>query len=89
MGCGTQESVPDRGCNTGRSSGGERLAQGQILEGGVKEADEDQGKDVVWRWKKQGVVETLYIRGNHAQEGEEEPGGTGRGVGQNLSEAKT
>ena len=52
MGCGTQGSGLDRGCNRGRSFGGEGLAQGQILEERVKEADEDQHEGVVWRGKK-------------------------------------
>ena len=52
VGCGTQESGRDRGCNTRGASGGEGLAQGQILEERAKEADEDQHKGVIWRGKK-------------------------------------
>ncbi|TWU53557.1 hypothetical protein B188_15320 [Candidatus Brocadiaceae bacterium B188] len=50
--CGTQESGRDRGCNRRGASGGEGMAQGQLLEKRAQEVDEDQRQSVIWRGKK-------------------------------------
>lgn len=52
MGCGTQESGLDRGCDRGGPFGREGMAQEKLLEERVKKADEDQCKGVKRRGKK-------------------------------------